>query len=661
MPCDLPLLHGLLMSEYRSRYARLPRIHRWFSRCSLALLAGWSLSISAALAEPKPVDPVLLDQLLSVYSVQELRWSDDGRYLAAQIGDLTGEKKRTGLWLYEAQGGALRPLTNAGQHNTHPRWSATGELAFLSDRAGGRAQLHGLSMRGGESMQWTRGEPVRDFAWSPDGKFIAYLAAEPAPAKAAWASDATVVGHAPARLWLLEVATGMVRQVSQAPWRLSQLAWFPDGQRLLVAATNDPNDEFYTDRMFSLDLTSGDLQEVGRPQEGPFTRLQLSPDGRWFSYVGSVGGGPIPHDLFVQAVAGGEPRNLTRASLDRQIMQYAWRSKDSVLARVAAGMGDELVQVDLTGRVKRERSTPGQSIPAFAAVGDQVAWARSTMTTPHEIWVGDRQVSHLHRSGRALVEPEIIQYTSFDGLTIEGAVYRPPGASADTASPMVVFVHGGPAGRISHEVYPRAQIMAARGYAVFTPNIRGSDTYGLSFLQANRADWGGKDFRDLMAGVDHLIEKGVADGERLGIGGWSFGGQMSASAVTQTHRFKAAVSGAPVSDLASEYGTESPNAVYDRWYFGTPYENPEVFHANSPVNFVSRVKTPVLILHGEQDSVNPIGQAQQLYRGLRHYGVATELVVYPREDHGFTEKAHWVDMLNRHAAWFDKYIMELAK
>jgi dipeptidyl aminopeptidase/acylaminoacyl peptidase len=171
----------------------------------------------------------------------------------------------------------------------------------------------------------------------------------------------------------------------------------------------------------------------------------------------------------------------------------------------------------------------------------------------------------------------------------------------------------------------------------------------------NRADWGGGDFKDVMAGVDWAVAGGLADPERLGIGGWSYGGYMAAWAVTQTTRFKAAVSGAPVIDMASEFGTEVGPA-YDEWFYGTPYEKLEGFVKSSPITFVKQAKTPTLLLQGEDDETDPIGQSQQFYRGLKRYGVEAELVVYPREPHGLREEKHLLDRLNRILAWYDKYL-----
>jgi dipeptidyl aminopeptidase/acylaminoacyl peptidase len=216
-------------------------------------------------------------------------------------------------------------------------------------------------------------------------------------------------------------------------------------------------------------------------------------------------------------------------------------------------------------------------------------------------------------------------------------------------------VHGGPTGRWSDSFEPWGQLLAARGYAVLYPNVRGSTGYGHRFVEMNRADWGGGDFKDVMAGVDWAIAQGIADPNRLGIGGWSYGGYMAAWAVTQTNRFKAAVSGAPVIDMASEFGTENESG-YDEWFYGTPYEKLDGFIRSSPMTYVKNVKTPTLLLQGTDDETDPIGQSQQFYRGLKRYNVEAALVVYPREPHGLREEKHLVDRLTRIIAWYDKYL-----
>jgi dipeptidyl aminopeptidase/acylaminoacyl peptidase len=199
------------------------------------------------------------------------------------------------------------------------------------------------------------------------------------------------------------------------------------------------------------------------------------------------------------------------------------------------------------------------------------------------------------------------------------------------------------------------QLLVHAGYAVFCPNIRGSTGYGWDFITANRRDWGGNDYKDMMAGIDYLIKNERIDPDRLGIFGWSYGGYMAEWAITQTHRFKASVTGAGMANLASEYGTEG-GAWYDHWFWGAPYENLDLFIKHSPVAYLKNVTTPTLIIQGEEDETDPKGQSQELYRGLHYYHVPSELVLYPREPHGFRELNHTIDFNRRMLAWFKKYL-----
>ena len=272
-----------------------------------------------------------------------------------------------------------------------------------------------------------------------------------------------------------------------------------------------------------------------------------------------------------------------------------------------------------------------------------------------------RQLTHVNDVWKqyGLVAPDFYKYKSFDGLEIEAALLKPAGYDGRSKLPLIALIHGGPTGAWEDTVDPWGQLLAARGYAIFYPNIRGSIGYGQKFIEMNRGDWGGGDFKDVMAGVDDLVARGIADPDKLGIGGWSYGGYMAEWAITQTTRFKAAVSGAGLSNLISEYGTEE-GPSYDEWFYGVPYEPERVagFLNSSPFVHLKNAKTPTLILQGEADTVDPVGQSIELYRGLKRYGVETELVLYPREPHGFHEEKHLLDRLNRILGWYDKFLKD---
>ena len=235
---------------------------------------------------------------------------------------------------------------------------------------------------------------------------------------------------------------------------------------------------------------------------------------------------------------------------------------------------------------------------------------------------------------------------------------RPAAAHAGEKLPLVIIVHGGPSSNFSAGYgweTAWAQLLAAHGYAVLMVNPRGSNGYSEDFVKANRGDLGGGDYKDLMAVLDHVLEQGETDPNRLGIGGWSYGGEMSEWAITQTDRFKAAVAGAGVFDQEAEFETEEGPAD-DEWQFGTPWEHPEVFARNSPATYIGNAHTPTLIFDGEEDTSNPVGQSKGLYRALKHLGVETEMVLYPGEGHSPRNGSYNIDMFERILNWYDRFL-----
>lgn len=638
---------------------------------------------TAANTSSSGLKPLTAQQAINTRTIADLHFSPDGSRVAMTVSEpVKGTTRLTHIWLLTVATRELRQFTASQKSEDSPRWSPDGKkLAFLSDR-GDQRQIYLLTMDGGEALPLTKGKNgVQSFAWSPDGKQIAYLAPEPKTdaeeQKEKDKDDARVEDkdvHL-ARVWMLDIDSGKSRQVSNGKWRIAEIEWVPDGSRLIAAATNTPESDENTERIYSLAIGDGKMTELAAPK-GPFGRLRVSPDGKWIAFVGSRLDGPSPHDLFVMQVEGGTPRNLSGTVLDRPIGAYEWGSGSALIATAQQGFKSELESISLDGKVSRIAPAPVNPRAFDLAVkgnsaNGSLAFAGGTATAPEELWITANSmssssaaecVSHFNDSWKefALAKPEFVKYKSFDGQMIEGAVLKPANYQAGTKYPMVVLVHGGPTGAWNDSIESWGQLLVAHGFVVFYPNVRGSTGYGHKFIEANRNDWGGGDFKDVMVGVDYMIAQGVADPDRLGIGGWSYGGYMSEWAITQTTRFKAAVSGAGLANLASEFGTEAGSS-YDEWFFGTPYEHLDDFMKSSPVRYLKNAKTPTLILQGDADTTDPIGQSQELYRGLKHYGVEAEMVVYPREPHGLREEKHLVDRLNRIVAWYESHLMPSAK
>jgi dipeptidyl aminopeptidase/acylaminoacyl peptidase len=621
-----------------------------------------------------PTPPKVLTSEISIkrWSIGDLQLSPGGNRLAMVVSEPpkpTGTRRN--IWLYDFSSHALKQFTASAKADTRPRWSPDGQtLAFLSNRDGDN-QIYLIPVDGGEARPLTESKTgVSSFEWSPDGKRIAFettTAKTPEEEKKEKEKDdAQVVGKPEERtlLQVIDVESKALKTLVQGAWRISEYAWTPDGGSLILIATNGQLQELFSDKIYRVDSAEGKMTLIAAPA-GPFRSIKVSADAKILAYVGCRGDGPEPHDLIIQAFGGGEPRNFTARSIDRPVRTFAWEDGGRIFLAASTGFGNSFFTLTPDGKAERSEWTPSLLVGSYAKGKNGLAYVGESATQAPEFWVASspahaEKVSHFNRDWDdvKLAKPEIIRYPSFDKREIEAVLYRPEGAPPSAPKPpAVILVHGGPTGAWTDRFDPWAQLLAARGFVVLLPNIRGSTGYGYDFMVSNRFDWGGGDFKDVMAGADWLVRKTIADPNRLGIGGWSYGGYMAAWAVTQTTLFKASVSGAPMTDLAFEYGAEAADInAGDTWALGNPYENLTLFTSRSPMTFVKNVKTPTLILCGENDMTDPVEQCYQFHRGLRRYGVETEFVVYPREGHGPREEKHRLDLLNRAVGWFEKYL-----
>lgn len=639
----------------------------------LVILGCANFSDAQQTAETESKKALTPEASLNIHFLSDLQLSPDGSRLAFVVSDAPkGERRAQHVWMYDKKTNSARQFTYSSKSETYPRWSPDGKrLAFLSNRGGDEQQIYLMNGGGGEAEARTKGKSsVSKFAWSADGKTIAYIApdakSEEQEKKEKDKDDARVADkdEKHPRLWLLPVESGDAKAMTPANWEIKELDWMPDGENIVVACTDRPESDQETDRIFSVHVADGTMKLMSVPR-GPFGSVRVSPDGKTVAYVGSREDGPAPHDLMLLPVGNTAARNLTGLSLDRQIFEYKWMRDGSLLAVTADGFHTKLIGLNANGAIEPIAPPATINPSSFAALDDgEVFFVSQTATHPHELFAWNQktspqQITNINDAWKqySVAAPEFYKYKSFDGLEIEAALLKPSGYEGKKKLPLIALIHGGPTGAWEDTVEPWGQLLAARGYAVFYPNIRGSIGYGQKFIEMNRGDWGGGDFKDVMAGIDDLVARGIADPDKLGIGGWSYGGYMAEWAITQTTRFKVAVSGAGLSNLISEYGTEEGPA-YDEWFYGLPYEPEKVagFLNSSPFVHLKNAKTPTLILQGEADTVDPVGQSTELYRGLKRYGVETELVLYPREPHGFHEEKHLVDRLKRILAWYDKYL-----
>ncbi|HKF52302.1 MAG TPA: S9 family peptidase [Candidatus Acidoferrales bacterium] len=611
-------------------------------------------------------------QALNMRRIADMHFSPDGTRLAFTVTEPAKDTSiATHIWILDVASKQAHQYTYSEKTENSPRWSPDSKfLAFLSNRDGDR-QIYLLSSSGGDAYSITTGKRgIASFAWSPDGKQMAFLASdEPTDAqqkKEKDKDDAIVVDKDTKhpRVWILDVATKKARAITGEQWEVREAEWTSSGQ-LIIAATDRPESDDNTNRIFSLDPASGQMSLLVAPQ-GPFGDIRVSPDGTQFAYMGARVDGPQPHDIYVHstAVQADDPpsHNLTAASVDRAMNGIDWRSAGGLMAVAETGFKTALYSISSDGHaIAVENATPNPHSFATSPSGT-LAFVGESATEPPEIYLSSagapaEKVTHLNSSwdNVTLAKPEFFHFKSFDGVEIEGELLKPLGYDGHSRVPTVILVHGGPTGAWSDSIDSWGQLLAAHGFAAAYFNIRGSTGYGEKFVEMNRADWGGADFRDVMAGVDYLVAQGIADPNKLGIGGWSYGGYMSEWAITQTDRFKAAVSGAGMVDLISEFNTEA-GPSYDKWFWGLPYDHPEGFLNHSPFMYLKHAHTPILILQGIADTTDPLGESTGLYRGLKFYGAPAELVEYPRELHGFREEKHLLDRLNRILAWYEQYL-----
>ncbi len=643
-----------------------------YMRRAMGLAVLLAAGLPALAQEKKPEESNLLtpEEFLNLRAIQDPQFSPDGSRVAFVVSDpLTGQKRTHHIWIYDVKSKSSRQFTYSDKSESSPRWSPDGkQLAFLSPRGGDETQIFVMNASGGEGAALTKSKTsISAFEWSPDGKQIAFLSPDAKPddqeKREKDKDDARVVDKDDrhARLRLLALATKEEKAITPTTFEVKELKWSPKGTSLVVVATDRPELDRETDRLFVVGLAEMEMKRLLAPRGG-FGDIQISANGGAIAFRGCREDGPSPHDLMLLRVGERAEQNLSGANLDRPMMDFHWMADGTILAATLDGFRSHFVSYNTDG--SRTDVAPFATNPQQFAISSNgnVAFIGGTATEAAELWIWNRKdaperVTHLNDgwTKHALLKPEIYKYKSFDGLEIEAALVKPADWDGKTKLPLIAYIHGGPTGAWEDSVDAWSQLLAARGFAVFMPNIRGSVGYGQKFIEMNRADWGGKDFQDVMTGVHDLVNRGIADANRLGIAGWSYGGYMSEWAITQTNEFKGAVSGAGMANLTSEFGTENI-AAYDSWFWGAPYEKPEGFVNHSPFLYLKKAKTPTLILQGENDPVDPPGQSQELYRGLKWYGVPAELVMYPREPHGFQEAKHRVDVQKRMVAWLEKYV-----
>lgn len=589
------------------------------------------------------------------------------------------------VWVSRADGSGAAQLTQGDSSATAPRWSPDGRwIYFLSSRYG-RNNIWRIRPDGGEAerVSYAKKTGVLSFALSRDGAQVAFRMNDST-------SDAEELARTERRDWRvvdstlkmarLHVASSVLQSGTkwtsrgQTPptYFVQDFDWSPDGRTLVFSHRPSPGEDEWTKADVAVvDVASGRATSLAVTTASE-SQPRYSPDGRWIAFTASddpVTWATTQH-VFVVGSGGGTPRRLAE-TFDVQPGIVGWSaSGDRIYVAETRGTVSMLSALPVDGKPAADVSPPNLMVTTAALneAGTHLGFVSTAVDAPPEAFIATvprwsaRQVSRVQAlPAAALGRSEVIKWTAPDGKTIEGVVTYPVGYRAGTRVPLLVIVHGGPTGVFTQSfvgtagVYPIAAF-AARGYAVLRANVRGSSGYGREFRYANYRDWGGGDYQDITSGVDALVQRGIADPERLGVMGWSYGGYMTSWIITQTKRFKAASVGAGVTNLMSFAGTaDIPSFIPD--YFGGEYwEAFDIWRSRSPMFNVRGVTTPTLIQHGEADVRVPVSQGYELYNALKRQRVPVRMVVYPRQPHGLQEPRHILDAARQNLEWFERWV-----
>jgi dipeptidyl aminopeptidase/acylaminoacyl peptidase len=644
---------------------------------------------------------ITTDDLLALKSVGAPQISPDREWIAYTVNTVDTEEddSSTQIYMVSRDGEEVVQLTSDDYSAGSPQWSPDGRyLGFIAAKGEEddvKSQVWLLDRRGGESRQYTSiDQGVSDFSWSPDGKKMLLMirdksAAELAAEAAEEAGEeAKPLPYVIDRLQFKEDGVPYLDRSrthiyvwdgeDEAPLQLTfgdyddeQASWSPDSRE--IAFTSNRTDEPDANENSDIWVVSAEgdapIRDARRitSNEGGDRSPTWSHDGRHIAYVTVTEPELIwyaTNHLAIASAAGGEERVLT-AALDRNVGSPVFAPDDqSILFNLEDSAERHLARYDLsTGAIDRpvEGSLSLRNFTQHPSV--DIALQMSMPHLPTELfYLGDDELIQLTKTNEELLaelnlaEVRNITFSSADGTEVEGFIFTPPGYREGRKYPTILRLHGGPVSQFDFSFNADAQLLAANGYVVVISNPRGSSGYGQDFSAALFANWGVPDFEDVMAAVDYAIAEGYTDPDRLGVGGWSYGGILTNYVITKSDRFEGAITGASEVNYIANYGHDHYQHAWEN-ELGLPWENKEAWEKISPWENVDKVVTPTLVMGGKEDWNVPIQNSEQLYQALKRRGIDTQLVVYPDESHGISRPSFRKDRWERYLDWYGNYVM----